>query len=422
MSEDHTSSTGRGEAGGMANGKQEAGARGVGGMERRAKETGLMGAGAMESNGMKTDATGAAGAGRDEDRGNFRGRGAGSRGRGADSREGGNWLLRYFFAEGATTRLAVMRVLCTGLGLAFFMDPLADHLALLRSPAFDKPQWVLWPLIALFGEEALRRPGVIYGLFYATAAFGVTGLIGLFSRLSVTLYGVGFLLLVAHGYSYDEIHHTPTLYVIFLILLGSSPCGDCLSVDAWLRRRKGGEGERVRGWKEGQWSRLAVWPLRTVQCLLAMAYLDAACSKLIIGGPHWFNGYTMQQYLLTDGISRDIPLGVWLAGFREVGIVMAVFAVAFEGLFWLVLLPWFRRWAAVFVVAGLSLHLGIYMLQKAPFFMWMVLYATWVPWERLPGLRTRGERPGADGAAGGEGESVQGVAGAKAAATGPAAG
>jgi hypothetical protein len=66
---------------------------------------------------------------------------------------------------------------------------------------------------------------------------------------------------------------------------------------------------------------------------------------------------------------------------------MAVSAVGYEGLFWLILIPRLRKWTVPAVLAcGVMLHLGIFFLQSAPFFMWMTLYGVWVPWERLPGL------------------------------------
>lgn len=295
-------------------------------------------------------------------------------------------LARYFFPAGWTTRLAVMRLICVGTGLLFFRYPMQEHIDMLASPGFERPQWVIQALAGLLGESHFRQPAVLYALFYLTTLAGVAAVIGVFTRTAVGVFGVGMLLEVAHIYSYDELHHVHTMFVLFLIILAFSPCGDCLSFDAWWKRGRRGAnriGETPRAWWEGERSTLAMWPIVTLHILLAVVYFDAASAKLIIGGTHWFNGYTMQHYLLQDGIRHGMPLGVWMSQFREIGILMAVAAVCFEGLFFVVLIPRCRRLVPVILLTGIMMHLGIYFMQKAPFFTWMTLYLTWVPWERF---------------------------------------
>ncbi|MEL7087701.1 MAG: hypothetical protein AAGL98_04555, partial [Planctomycetota bacterium] len=96
-------------------------------------------------------------------------------------------------------------------------------------------------------------------------------------------------------------------------------------------------------------------------------------------------------HLLNDAVRFDLPRGLWLARSREWCIALGLGAVVFELCFWMVLVPRFRRVVPWFIAAGLMMHLGIYVLQKASFFSWMLLYLTWVPWERLVG-----RLPGAD--------------------------
>ena len=315
----------------------------------------------------------------------------------------GGWLGRYFFPLGWTTRIAAMRILCVGLYLLWFNHPLAFHTAFLEADGFDKPQWLMALIDLTVGQENYRQAWVLTTVQYVGIASGLLALVGLFSRLSVGVFTLTIWLQVSHTFSYDEIHHVETLFAIFLAMLAFSPCGDCLSLDAWRRQRResthtpdaplaaASTATPVRRWWEGSYNREAFWPIVGIQVLLALAYFDAAVSKLLIGGPHWFNGYTMQNILLTDGLRHDRPLGVYFAQFRELAILMAVFAVAYEGLFWLVLVPRVRRWAVpAFLAAGFMLHVGIFVLQNAPFFMWLALYCVWLPWERLPGLRPRG--------------------------------
>lgn len=296
-------------------------------------------------------------------------------------------LAAYFFSRGWTTRLAVMRIICVGLALLYFRFPMWEHLNLLANPGFEKPQWLISAIAGVVGEDHFRQAGTLWTLHVVTSVAGTAAVLGVFSRTSVGVFAVGMTIEAAHVYSYHELHHVETTFVMFLMMLACSPCGDCLSFDAWWQRRK-----RGRPWWAGSQSRLAMWPIVAVHVLLALVYADAAWSKLLVGGPHWFNGYTMQQHLLFDGVRKDIPLGLWAAQFRELGVAMAVGAVVFEGLFFLVLIPRLRRWVPLILLMGVTMHLGIHFLHRASFFTWLVLYLTWVPWERFVG------RPGASSA------------------------
>ncbi|MEL7088102.1 MAG: hypothetical protein AAGL98_06615, partial [Planctomycetota bacterium] len=164
---------------------------------------------------------------------------------------------------------------------------------LLTGPGFEKPQVLIAALAWMFGEEALRQPWVLRGWVYATALIGGLAFIGLWTRVVLPVFTLGVLVQMGHVYSYDAFQHTTTMFVLFLALLSFSPCGDCLSADAWRKMRAGGG-----PWWQGTQTRLAGWPIVTIHALLALAYMDAAVSKIVIGGPHWFNGYTMQHHLL----------------------------------------------------------------------------------------------------------------------------
>jgi len=66
------------------------------------------------------------------------------------------------------------------------------------------------------------------------------------------------------------------------------------------------------------------------------------------------------------------------------GILMAMSAIAFEGSFWLVLVPRLRRYAIpLYAAAGLSMHTTIYIAQYANFFPFMLLYLVFLPIERV---------------------------------------
>ena len=284
-------------------------------------------------------------------------------------------LGRFFFRSGSTQRLAVVRIVCVAAQLLLFSYPLSSHQQLLASPGFDDPQWITSVFATLIGGDNLRSPAFWSGLCLAVQAAGVMALVGLCTAPALFVFATGTSVAVAHVYSYGEYHHPQGIFTLLLLLLAFVPSGDCLSLDA-LRRRRGRAG---RAWWAGTVRPGVVWPLLATQVLMVMAYLDAGLSKLIVGGIPWFNGYTLQNYLLTDGIRFDKPLGVWLAHYRWACVALAVGAVSLELTFFVTLVRRLRRLWPLWLVGGFMMHLSIYLLQGATFFPFMVLYILWLP-------------------------------------------
>jgi hypothetical protein len=170
-------------------------------------------------------------------------------------------------------------------------------------------------------------------------------------------------------YSYGDRHHNEAIFIFFLLSLAFAPSGNELSVDAWLRRRKGGETTLTP--EDSGTSELAMWPLKFAHVLLAMTYFSTGVSKLIVGGLEWMNGYTLQGYTFADAMNREIPLGMWLAQHHTAAILLSVFTILFETFFFVSLLvPWT---APFFFLTGIFFHIGLYVTAGHDFFQHMVL-------------------------------------------------
>ncbi|MEM7681959.1 MAG: HTTM domain-containing protein [Planctomycetota bacterium] len=298
--------------------------------------------------------------------------------------EPGTVLGRFFFPEQSAFRLACARIACVAFAIGWWAShiTLEVQTKLLVNDAFVNPQWIVGWLSAVTGEAALRNETIVYAMYFGTIAFGVMSLVGLFTRTSTLLFALGAWFQIATVYSYDDYHHPEGLLCVFLLVLPLSPCGRCLSIDAWRKHRAG---------KAPHWfgdptpNRDAGWPLRTVWVLLAIMYFDAGASKVIASGPSWVNGYTLQTILFRDGLRWDMPLGVWLAQQpRWLHIILSMGALGLELTFWVILLKPLRWAAPLVLLAAASMHTGIYLTQKAPFFGVVAMYSAWIPFERLP--------------------------------------
>ena len=283
--------------------------------------------------------------------------------------------------------------MAVGAQLLWFYPDLGEHINFLRkNDEFLDPQLITRVLEFVFSREAFFNPSTFTVLYWATFAFGLLALVGLFTRLSVFLFATGTWIFVAHLFSYGDRHHTEALFAIFLMLLALAPSGERLSVDAALRRRRTGRPGADR-------SELAIWPLKLILVLLGLTYFSAGMAKLLHSGVRWMNGYTLQGHTLADALSRGHPFGVWLAQQHTLAVLLSVFTIVFELCFWVVLVvP--RRWVPAFLLVALMFQVGLYLTAGYDFFQHMVLLLLlllfldpeW--WRELPGIRSRpGGRP-----------------------------
>lgn len=281
---------------------------------------------------------------------------------------------RWWFPANSGLDLAACRILVAGAQLfvfmPFFMLSPSEHVALIeRGAGFDHPQWLVRAVAAILPPDAVRWPDLVRWTFAITVAAGVATMIGLRTRVSAAFFALGTWFLVSHETSYGEAHHTEILISMFLLFLALSPSGRRLSVDALLRKTAPDATDQ------------AVWPLRLTQVLLAWTYFSNAVAKLAYGGLEWFNGYTLQQYLLSGYLQWDRPLGLWLAQNYWLSVAFSIATVAFELSFPLALFV--RRTRSFLLASGVIFHVVIYLAMNVVFLQHIVLYAVFVDFDRL---------------------------------------
>ena len=115
-------------------------------------------------------------------------------------------------------------------------------------------------------------------------------------------------------------------------------------------------------------SDLALWPLRFGHVVLTMTYFSTGATKLLSGGFRWMNGYTLQNYVLSDAIDRHIPLGLWVAQHYWLCVALSVGTIVFE-LFYFVslLLP---RVAPLFFFGGVLFLALIFTASRTAYRVW----------------------------------------------------
>ena len=187
--------------------------------------------------------------------------------------------------------LALLRVLAGPIVLLHLWPFLADALeGRTYRDAFHEPYASWYP----------ELPDTIYvGLLWVAAVAAVAMSLGLLTRLATaaTFAIVAYNLFL----STTHFHNNRAYLVIVLGLLAVAPCGRELSLDAWLRRRRG---------EPALDPSAPAWPLWLLRFECAAIYGASGLSKLL--DPDWFGGtVTWQRVVRARADLESWPLPDW---------------------------------------------------------------------------------------------------------------
>jgi vitamin K-dependent gamma-carboxylase-like protein len=273
---------------------------------------------------------------------------------------------RYWFPESSSLYLSISRIVMVATQLFWLSRPLSEHLNLVeKNRDFINPQLLTSVFAAVLPRDVFFTRSGFTLLYGGIALAGIAALVGLFTRVSLFVFALGTWILVTHVYSFGDRHHPEAVFAIVLLALAFAPSGRRLSLDAFLRRRPHPSTEAPERLDT------AMWPLKLAHVLLAMTYFSTGVSKLILGGPQWLNGYTLQSHTFTEAINRDIPLGIWLGQQHGLAIVLSIMTIMLETFFFVsLILPW----TAPFIfTAAFFFQLGLLLTAGHVFFEHMVL-------------------------------------------------
>jgi vitamin K-dependent gamma-carboxylase len=228
--------------------------------------------------------------------------------------------------------LALLRVLA-GLVVLLHLEPfLADAWdGETYQDAFYEPYAAWYPELP---------EGLYIGLLWLAAVAAVAMSLGLLTRAATT---TTFAIVAYNVFlSTTHFHNNRAYLIIVLGLLAVAPCGRELSLDAWIRRRRG---------RPALAASAPAWPLWLLRFECAAIYGASGLSKLV--DPDWFGGtVTWQRVVRARDDLEAWPLPDWaVSALTDPDVhVVAAKAIVLTELF-IALGLWWRgtRYAAVWV-------------------------------------------------------------------------
>lgn len=276
------------------------------------------------------------------------------------------WFSRRFVPETTAESLGAIRIISCGtlVLMTLWMEDLPS--SALLPVEIRGSMGVMDFFYNIPGFELFSRSHVSLQLFeWLTALLLILGTVGFKTRWVVPIGAFFYLILGGLLRQYTWFYHTGLLPVYLLAVLSFSPCNDGLSVDRWLKQRRGepvpvaDEPAPIYGW-----TRYACW------LVLGVSYIQAGLSKIYFSGFYWWDPHNLKSKLLSTTLE---PLQTdWSVSLHLVNAPDIVFGfLGFVGLYGELAygLVLFSRWARWIMPAAMgAMHVGIIFLQNIVFF------------------------------------------------------
>jgi len=268
-------------------------------------------------------------------------------------REWSSAWRQFWFAEIPPHSYALLRILLGGIGIVTIAG------------AWDSAFWDVGGIMPPDGAWGLGPWLVAHGLGHAAGAALRLCLLACYACMAAgvaTTIAVPATFLASAGMVWwnwmpfsgaQALHHD----LIFCLVFADS--GAVWSFDAW--RLSSRNGARPPGTDP-------VWPLRLIQCQLALVYLSAALWKL--ANPEWRSGLAL-HYALSGALYRRTP---WLLPAEFFG---GTVLLTYFTLFWELTFPvlvW-TRIRPVVLWCGVAMHVGMWMTMELGVFSPTILAA-----------------------------------------------
>ena len=296
----------------------------------------------------------------------------------------GDRFRAYWCGPGSTTRLAVFRIIVCACAIRHACD--MHTVALLSTLGGDGLFLEIeWQPLFLFEVFGLSRPNanVLRILHVLHVGFLLGAMVGVRTRTSCALAAILHYYASSVRAGYGQAHHGDIAMMFALGALPLVPCGLRLSWDSFKRQIR--EARSSMPDEPPLEVPVARYAIHLTQWTIAIGYCAAATSKLLIVGPEWCNGYTLQMILLSGGTW----FGDTMASSRAVVQVLSIGTVLAQITFPLCVIYPRLRWLSIPAIWGFHLSTEAAGVTGPYITLWAIVLAAFVPLDRvLPSLRS----------------------------------
>ncbi|MBC7871834.1 MAG: HTTM domain-containing protein [Chitinophagaceae bacterium] len=277
--------------------------------------------------------------------------------------------------KNAAGRMSLFRIVF-GLSYLWFLSGFS-YTALYAVPPTD------FAPVAL-GLWAKTRPSLVFFNLSEMVLIGALVLLiaGYKTRWMTWIVLITGVILEALRFSYGKIDHN-TQFLIFFIpfFMAFAHWGSHYSLDSLLNKRKGRSNVSAANtsWRY-------IWPAYVLLLFLAFLYFTAFFYKIVRG--NWLVDTQLIATLIREGnltysfrTGRENPLNVLLLSVPFLPTVMQWMALAFEGLFPLVLFN--KSLRNFFLASAVIFHAFNWFVLNINFMPLIVTYALFIDWQRL---------------------------------------
>lgn len=254
--------------------------------------------------------------------------------------------MSWWFEPAPALRLAALRVLIVGFGLAWLLGltPL-----MIQTMQFPAERFSAVGVVTLLDAPLGLAAGI--GIQALTIAAGVAALLGWQFRVSAIIYGLGLLWITSYRNSWGMIFHSENLLVIHTLILMLLPAADVWSLDARLSSSRPAPHSRYG------------WGPKLMVGVTVIAYVLAGIAKLRNAGWAWLDGDVLLAHVAWDNLRKlelgaaYSPLGAWLSAYPAIFAPLAWMSLLLELGAVVALLG--GRIAAIWALGMWSFHLGV---------------------------------------------------------------
>lgn len=276
----------------------------------------------------------------------------------------------FWYEPSSATSLAICRVLFFAAFLLYFLR--VDHRELADLPPGI---WTpLWPLGLGLSVPSAAALDVLQWLWRVCMLSACLGLATRWSTAGSFILGTYLIALPQH---LAKLNHSDAIVVFGLATMTLARCGDELSVDAWLRRRRANSISPPLA--SGEYT----WPVRTMWLVFVLIYFSAGVTKLRTSGIGWATSDHLANLLMLAPLTRPAvtTVGQQIGTSHLLSSFLAGTALLIELSAPLALV---NRTARTIVISALfTMQLSIRLLMGPGFTEFFVCGLFWVPWDAV---------------------------------------